>query len=90
MARIHDDITKLIGNTPLVRINRITDGAKAAVLAKLEWYRSGGEVSDRQWRDVVDVLKVQGDRLDHGYLRRWAEGLKVADLLERAIREALP
>lgn len=64
--------------------------AEDTVLSKLEWYRSGGEMSDRQWRDVVDVLKVQGDRLDHGYLRHWADVLKVEDLLERAIREAAP
>jgi hypothetical protein len=54
----------------------------------LEWYRIGGEVSDRQWRDVPGVLKVQGDRLDRDYLRRMATELKVADLLERAFGEA--
>jgi len=49
------------------------------VLTKLEWYRMGGEVSDRQWRDV------QGERLDLLYLRQWAAALGVADLLERAL-----
>ena len=34
------------------------------VLASLEWYRMGGEISDRQWQDIVYVLKVQGERLD--------------------------
>ncbi len=58
------------------------------VLTKLEWYRMGGEVSDRQWRDVLGVLKVQGERLDLAYLRRWAVTLGVADLLERALTEA--
>ena len=54
------------------------------VLRKLEWYRDGGEVSDRQWKDVLGILKVQGDRLDGAYLERWAETLEVDDLLRKA------
>jgi hypothetical protein len=54
------------------------------VLAKLEWYRLGGEASDRQWRDVLSVLRVQQGRLDLGYLATWAEQLGVTDLLRRA------
>ena len=57
------------------------------VLAKLERFRLGGEVSDRQWRDVLGVLKVQGERLDLVYLRRWAAALKIADLLEQALAQ---
>ena len=58
------------------------------VLTKLEWYRMGGEVSDRQWRDVLGVLKVQGEWLDVVYLRRWATALGVANLLEKALTAA--
>src|SRR5207245_4722803 len=58
------------------------------VLAKLDWYRLGGGVSDRQWRDLLGVLKVQGARLDGGYLDRWAAELGLEDLLQRALREA--
>lgn len=57
------------------------------VLAKLEWYRMGGQSSDRQWRDVLGVLRVQSGRLDLDYLRRMAATLEVNDLLERALKE---
>ena len=62
--------------------------AEDIILSKLEWYRMGGEVSERQWRDVLGVLKVQGDRLDRDYVRRMAVELGVTDLLERALEEA--
>ena len=54
------------------------------ILLKLEWYRLGGEASDRQWGDVLGVLRVQGGRLDAAYLDHWAAELGVADLLARA------
>ncbi len=57
------------------------------VLAKLEWYRMGGEVSDRQWRDILGVLKTRAGELDLQYLRKWANELKVSDLLDRALKE---
>lgn len=58
------------------------------ILAKLEWYRLGGEASDRQWRDILGVLKTRAGDLDLGYMHRWAAELEVEDLLERALREA--
>ena len=58
------------------------------ILSKLEWYRMGDEVSDRQWRDILGVVKAKSDQLDLAYLRRWAKELAVEDLLERALREA--
>ena len=58
------------------------------MLTKLEWYRKGGEVSDRQWRDVLGVLKVQRGKLDVAYLRQWATALGVSDLLENALQQA--
>lgn len=58
------------------------------ILAKLEWYRMGGEVSERQWRDILGVLKTRAGELDLDYLRKWAGELKVSDLLERALRES--
>ena len=62
--------------------------AEDIILAKLEWYRLGNEFSDRQWRDILGVLKVQANRLDLDYLRQWAVELKVADLLQRALKES--
>jgi hypothetical protein len=57
------------------------------VLAKLEWFRLGGETSERQWWDVVGILKVTAGA-DRSYLRRWAASLGVSDLLERALTDA--
>lgn len=53
------------------------------ILAKLEWYRLGGGVSDRQWQDALTVLRAQGERLDYGYLARGAAELNITDLWER-------
>jgi hypothetical protein len=58
------------------------------ILLKLEWFRLGGETSERQWGDLLGVLKVQADKLDRGYLDRWATDLGVSDLLSRAQEEA--
>lgn len=57
------------------------------ILHKLKWYREGGHVSDRQWRDALGVLLVQGERVDRVYLQAMAEGLGVSDLLEELIKE---
>lgn len=58
------------------------------VLTKLGWYETGGRVSERQWHDILGVLKVQGESLDRTYLRRWAAELGLVELLQRACREA--
>lgn len=57
------------------------------ILAKLEWYRMGGEISDRQWRDILGVLKTRAGELNLAYLQTWAKELNVADLLERALQK---
>ncbi len=58
------------------------------LLQKLRWYRRGGEVSDRQWRDIAAIVRVQGGRLDRDYLREGAGILGVTDLLDRALAES--
>ena len=62
--------------------------AEDIVLAKLEWYHHGDQVSDRQWRDVVGVIRTQGQRLDLTYLGAWAAQLGLEDLLSRALSQA--
>lgn len=62
--------------------------AEDCVLSKLEWFEKADRASDRQWRDVLGILKGQQGALDLAYLRRWAHELALSDLLERALVEA--
>jgi hypothetical protein len=88
-----------VGNTPYDRVEfarrrRVTVRASGeqlwvktpedSVLRKLLWYREGGEVSEKQWRDVVGVLRVGGAQLDAAYLDEWASRLDLSELLVRA------
>lgn len=75
---------------------RLEEGAREFMLAtpedvvlrKLEWYRLGNEISERQWLDVLGVLRVQGETMDLAYMRKWAPFLGVDALLDRALVEA--
>jgi hypothetical protein len=66
-------------------VSLFVDTAEDTILRKLEWYRRGGESSERQWRDVAGIIDAQSSRLDRTHLRTWAANLGVADLLERAL-----
>jgi hypothetical protein len=62
--------------------------AEDTILQKLRWYRLGGEVSERQWNDLLGVFKVQKGRLDLDYLSAGASHLEVSDLLGRALAQS--
>jgi hypothetical protein len=61
--------------------------AEDIVLAKLEWYRAGGELSDRQWGDILSVLRVNAKNLDLEGMRERAIELAVSDLLASALTQ---
>ncbi|NOY76642.1 MAG: hypothetical protein GXO76_02100 [Calditrichaeota bacterium] len=58
------------------------------IINKLLWCKMGGEVSERQWHDVVGVIKIQNESLDKKYLKTWSQKLSVWSLLEKAFKEA--
>jgi hypothetical protein len=69
------------------RIPCVVTTAEDILLAKLQWYRDGGEVSDRQWSDIGGLI-VTNPAMDWEYVNSWAARLGVATLLERARADA--
>jgi len=61
MAKVYDNITEVFGRTPLVRLNRVTDGADATVLAKLEFYNPSASVKDRLGIAIIDAAEASGE-----------------------------
>jgi hypothetical protein len=58
--------------------------AEDTVLRKLLWFREGGSVSEKQWRDIVGVLRISQKTIDNAYLDSWAARLDLSELLARA------
>jgi len=58
------------------------------IINKLKWYQIGNRVSERQWLDVIGVIKIQGNTLDKEYLKKWAIKLELIELLEKAFIDA--
>lgn len=61
VGRVYNNITDVTGNTPLVKINRLTEGAGATVLAKLEFYNPGNSVKDRLGKAIIDAAEKSGE-----------------------------
>lgn len=62
--------------------------AEDQVLRKLDWFRQGGSMSDRQWRDVVGILRIHGQSMDIDYLRTSASEIGLTDQVEEALQQA--
>lgn len=76
--------TALLGGDPL-QVPVIS--AEDIVLAKLLWYRQGGEVSERQWNDLVNLMSVQKGHVDREYLQQQASRFRITDLLQRLLSD---
>jgi len=74
MARIYDDATKLIGSTPLVKLNRLTEGLEATVLAKLEFYNPANSVKDRIGVSIIDAAEASGELKEGGTIVEGTSG----------------
>jgi hypothetical protein len=79
-------ILQNIGGEPSQEAYFVT--AEDLILAKLDWFKAGGEISERQWRDVQGILRLQKDRLDLYYLNKWSAEMGFTDLVSRALTEA--
>jgi len=58
------------------------------IINKLNWYQMGDKTSERQWLDIIGVIKIQGNLLDKKYLNKWAIKLKLIELLKKAFIDA--
>ncbi|WP_129786891.1 cysteine synthase A [Promicromonospora panici] len=74
MARIYDDATKLIGNTPLVKLNHLTEGLEATVLGKLEFYNPANSVKDRIGVSIIDAAEASGELKEGGTIVEGTSG----------------
>ncbi|MFB9310441.1 cysteine synthase A [Agromyces hippuratus] len=74
MAQIYENITEVVGRTPLVRLNRLTEGAGATVLAKLEFYNPAASVKDRIGVAIIDAAEKSGELTPGGTIVEGTSG----------------
>lgn len=82
-SRRRPDSISVEGNSPTFYLAAPED----VILAKLEWYKMGGQVSHKQWSDILGVLRIQNNHLDLIYLRKWSDELKLGELFDKAWAE---
>lgn len=70
-------------------IDPFVKSTEDSILKKLQWFNAGGRVSSTQWRDVVELLRVNRGRLDEAYLARWSATLGLEEQLAAARSDAL-
>ena len=75
-------IRQVVGDEPGHTV--LLKSPEDTILRKLEWFRRGGETSERQWQDALSILAAARGRLDEAHLERWSRELGIADLLDRA------
>jgi hypothetical protein len=85
-SRLNRRISRGLGADPVLQI--WVSSAEDILMAKLEWFRDGGCASERQWRDILGIIKIQGSALDINYLKTWADNIGVSGLLAKAMSEA--
>src|SRR6478735_10935228 len=74
MSQIYTSITEVVGRTPLVRLNRVTEGAGATVLGKLEFYNPSASVKDRLGIAIVDAAEASGELAPGGTIVEGTSG----------------
>ncbi len=84
LTRIREDVVKVEEGL----FDIVLAAPEDVVLNKIEWYEKGDRVAERQWKDVIGVLEIQKGKLDIGYLKQWAETLKLDELLQQAFDAA--
>lgn len=63
--------------------------AEDIILLKLQWYKTAGCVSDKQWSDILGVLSVQKENLKYDYLENWSKKLGIEDVYQKALRDVM-